>query len=82
MKKYVNVRLDGWARHQNNVIEMAARVQGAKAGLPVLQFGEKSCSQQWVTPNMARMGWIWAMYLEKLLEGSAMSRKKNNREEL
>ena len=43
-KKYVNVRLDGWARQQNKVIEMAVREQEAKAKLRVLM--EKSCSQQ------------------------------------
>ena len=41
MKKYVNVRLDGWARQQKNVIEMAVREQGPKARLRVLHFGEE-----------------------------------------
>ena len=40
MKKYVNVRLDGCARQQKNVIEMAVREQGAKARLGVLHFGD------------------------------------------
>ena len=40
MKKYVNVRLDGCARQQKNVIEMAVREQGAKARLRVLHFGD------------------------------------------
>ena len=34
IKKYVNVRLDGWARQQKNVIEIAVREQRAKARLP------------------------------------------------
>ena len=41
MKEYVNVRLDGRARQQNNVNEMAVREQGAMARLRVLQFGEE-----------------------------------------
>ena len=40
-KKYVIVRLDGWARQQKNVIDMAVREQGAKARLRVLHFGEE-----------------------------------------
>ena len=40
MKKYVNVRLDGCARQQKNVIEMAVREQRAKARLRVLHFGD------------------------------------------
>ena len=40
MEKYFNVRLDGWARQQKNVIEMGVREQGAKARLFVLHFGE------------------------------------------
>ena len=41
MKKYFNVRLDGLARQQKNVIEMAVGEQGAKARLRVLHFGEE-----------------------------------------
>ena len=41
MKKYVNVRLDGWPQQQKNVIEMTVREQGAKARLCVLHFGEE-----------------------------------------
>ena len=41
MKKYVNVRLDGWARQQKNVIEMTVRVQAAKEKLRVLHFGQE-----------------------------------------
>ena len=39
MKKYFNVRFDGRARQQNNVIEMAVREHGAKAILRVLHCG-------------------------------------------
>ena len=39
MKKYFNVRFDGRARQQKNVIEMAVREHGAKARLRVLHFG-------------------------------------------
>ena len=48
MKKYFNVRLDGWARQQNNVIEMAVREQGGKAKLRVGAYFilDKSCSQE------------------------------------
>ena len=35
MKKYFNVRLDGWARQQSNVIEVAVGEQGAMARLRV-----------------------------------------------
>ena len=38
MKKYVNVRLDGSARQQKNVIEMTVRVQAGKEKLRVLHF--------------------------------------------
>ena len=41
MEKYVNVRLDGWARQQKNVIEMTVRVQGAKEKLRVLHLGQE-----------------------------------------
>ena len=41
MKKYFNARLDGCARQQKNVIEMAVREQGAKARLRVIHFGEE-----------------------------------------
>ena len=41
MKKHVNVRLDGRARQQKNVIEMAVREQGVMATLRVLHFGEE-----------------------------------------
>ncbi len=41
MKKYFNVRLNGCARQQKNVIEMALGEQGAKARFRVLHFGEQ-----------------------------------------
>ena len=41
MEKYFNVRLDGWDRQQNNVIEMAVRKQEAKAILCKLHFEEE-----------------------------------------
>ena len=41
MNKYFNVLLDGLARQQKNVIEIAVREQGVKAILCVLHFGEE-----------------------------------------
>ena len=41
MKKHFNVLLDGLARQQKNVIEIAVREQGVKARLCVLHFGEE-----------------------------------------
>ena len=41
MEKDINVRLDGWAWQEQNVIQMAVREQGAKARLRVLHFGEE-----------------------------------------
>ena len=53
MKKYFNVRLDGLARQQNNVIEMTVREQGVKARLCVLHFGEELFATVQLTQNMA-----------------------------
>ena len=84
MEKDINVRLDGWAWQEQNVIEMGVREEGANARLRALHFGEElfatvGAAKQW---NMATTRWTCAMDVGKFLEGRAMSRKKDSGEEL
>ena len=84
MEKDINVRLDGWAWQEQNVIQMAVREEGAMARLRVLHFGEElfatvGAAKQW---NMATTRWTRAMNVGKFLEGRVMSRKKDSGEEL